>query len=347
MAGLLSDIADRLRTAEAAGLAEEVLIGASAASPGGTVKAWREVCEQEAASRAAEGATVTAQEIETSIAEVRNRLHLLASAAELSIRVTQAAENKQRASQRLAAAIENLPPEEAVTLDQLVSAREETESQLAELAERHAAVQHALSLVGGGVDESTLREQLARICDETGVPESRLRSQLATEQQRLASAQEAGAASGLAAGTARREADESAATVGAALTALREHPQLTFARNAASGLMSMAATSDADRAAALSALRTAMDGAQQSTHGARGQIQSIAAALDAVAAQFRQVSKPVAGTRWLKPVQKWLGSQVAEWFTHAEVREALFPHGQDISVDIEGMASPGRPGASR
>jgi hypothetical protein len=338
MARLLSDIADRLRTAEAAGLAEEVLIAASAVSPEWTVRAWREVCEQEAASRAAEGATATAREIETDIADVRKRLYLLAGAGELSIRVTQAAENKQRASQRLAVAIENLPHEEAVTLEQLVSAREETESQLAELAERHAAVQHALSLVGGGIDESALRERLARICDETGVPESRLRSQLAAEQERLASAQESVTASGLAAGTAHREADESAATVGAALTALREHPQLTFARNAASGLMSMAATSDADRAAMLSALRTAMEGAKQNNHGARGQILSIAAALDAVAAQFRGTSKPVEGTRWLKPVQKWLGSQVAEWFTHAEVREALFPHGQDISVDIEGMA---------
>ena len=96
--------------------------------------------------------------------------------------------SRDRASQRLARAIEDLPPDEATTLDQLVSAREEAEAQLAQLGERYAAVKHALSLVGGGTDERTLRGRLARICDEVGVPQSRVRSQLAAEEAQLADA---------------------------------------------------------------------------------------------------------------------------------------------------------------
>src|SRR6185437_15043851 len=144
MAELLSQIADRLRHAEASGLADEVLISGSSASPELTVRAWREVCEHEAARRAAAGTTETARDIETGIARARRRLQLLAQAEELRDRAEQAAAHRDRASRRLAEAIENLPPEEATSLDQLVSAREEIEAHLAELAERHAAVQHAL-----------------------------------------------------------------------------------------------------------------------------------------------------------------------------------------------------------
>jgi hypothetical protein len=338
MAELLRDIADRLCHAETAGLADEVLIPGSIASPEMTVRAWREVCEHEAASRAAQGATETVRDIETEIAHVRRRLQLLAQAEELHARAEQAAANRGRASRRLADAIENLPLEEATTLDQLVSAREEIGAHLAELAERHAAVQHALRLVGGGIDERTLRERLARICDEAGVPESRVRSQLLVEQERLAGAQEAFTSSQLNVDTVRRRVEASVGTVGAALSAFRERPDLSFARNAAGDLLSATGISEVDQAAALNALRSAMEAAAQGARGAVGRIQGIAEALDAVAKQFRGTGGPSAGARWVRPVQDWLASQVSEWFAQDEVRQALFPDGHDISVDIEGMA---------
>jgi hypothetical protein len=338
IARLLSDIADRLRNAEVSGLADEVLIPGNSANPEWTVRAWREACEHEAASRAAEDTSEVARDIEAEIAQVRRRLQLLANAAELRERAEQAAEYRDRASQRLADAIENLPPEEAITLDQLVSSREEIEAQLAELAERHAAVAHALSLVGGGIDESTLRQRLARICDEVGVPESRVRSQLASEKERLAEAQAASASSRLNTDTARRRLEASAGSVEAALSALRQRPDLSFARNACGNLIHGAGASEVDQAAALGTLRSAMEGARQRVQGTAERIQGINAALGVLARQFRGTGGPDRGAFWAGPVQAWLADQVSEWFSHDEVREALFPHGHDINVDIEGMA---------
>lgn len=338
MARLLGEIADRLRSAEASGLAEEVLIPGWPGTPEWTVRAWREACEQEAASRAAQGATETARDIEADIARIRRRLQLLANAEELRARAEQAAVSRERASQRLAEAIENLPPEQATTLEQLVSAREEIEAQLAELAERHAAVQHALSLVGGGRDEQTLRERLALICDEAGVPESRVRSQLTAEQERLTAAQEASASCRLEADTVRGRVEASVGRVDSALSALRQRPDLAFARNAAAGLLSGVRAGEPDQAAALSELRTAMEVAAQGPRNTVNQIQGITGALYAAARQFRGNGGPSEGDAWIRPVQQWLASQVSDWFANAEVREALFPEGLDISVDVDEMA---------
>ena len=336
MARLLGEIADRLRQAEDSGLGGEVLIPGIPASQEWTVTAWHDACEREAAIRAAEGATETAQAIETEIANVRKRLQQMAGVKEERARAGQAAEIRDRAAQRLARAIDNLPAEEATTLDQLVSARKEAEMQLAGLLERHAAVQHALSLIGGGADESTLRERLARICDEAGVPESRVRSQLAAEQERLAAAQEAFNANRFNEDTARRRMEAAARAVGAALTALRQRSGLAFARRAGGDLIP--GDGEADQAAALSALRSAMERAAQGARGAVDRVQGIAAALDAVARQIRGTGAPSEGARWIRPVQDWLADQVTEWFNQADVREALFPGGHDITVDVKEMS---------
>jgi hypothetical protein len=338
MARLLSEIADRLRQAEASGLANQVLLPKSRTGLEWRVTEWRDAFQHEAASRSAESATETAQTIQAEIGQLRKRLQLLANVVELRSQADHAAANRDRASQRLTDAIENLPPEEATTLDRLVSAREEIEAHLAELAERHAAVKHALGLVGGGVDERALRERLVRICDEIGVPESRVRSQLGTEQRRLVDAQEAFASSQLDADNLRRRLEDSVGTVQIALSTLRQSPELSFARNAAGDLIFAPGLSEADQAAALGTLRIAMEGAAQGARGAVNRIQSIAEALDAVARQFRGTGGPSAGSRWIRPVQEWLANQVADWFTNSEVRQALFPDGHHISVDVEGMA---------
>ncbi|HET9895298.1 MAG TPA: hypothetical protein VFQ44_10225 [Streptosporangiaceae bacterium] len=338
IAELLGELADRLRRAEAAGLAGEVLIPGNSLGRDLTVRAWREICEHEAANRAAEGATETAQDLEREIAQVRQRLQLLVQVKDLSARAEHAAENRDRASQRLAKAIENLPSEDATTLDQLVSAREEIEAHLAELAERHASVQHALSLVGDGTDESTLRELLARICDEVGVPESRVRSQLKIEQGLLANAQEASTSSQMNADSARRRVEASTEAVGTALSALRQRPELSFAHNVAENLLSTTRTNVSAQAAELGALRGAMEVAAQGARGAVSRIQGIAEALDAIARQFRGTGGPSQGARWVRPVQDWLAGQVSEWFAHDEVRQALFPDGHEITVDIDEMA---------
>jgi hypothetical protein len=338
VARLLSEIAHRLRQAEASGLADQVLISESNTRPHWTVAEWRNACEREAASRAAESVTDTAQEMEAEIAQVRKRLQVLAHVAELRAEAGQATANKTRASERLTVAINNLPPEEATTLDQLVSARQQVEAQLTELAERHAAVQHALNLLGGGIDERTLRERLVQICDDIGVPESRVRGQLATEQERLADAREAFATSQLDTDNLRRRAEESVRNVETALTVLRQRPDLSFARNAAGDFVFATGLSEADQATALGTLRTAMEGAAQGTRAAVNQVQGIVEALAAVAKQFRGTGRPSEGAHWVRPVQEWLASQVSEWFAQSEVRQALFPDGHDISVDIEGMA---------
>lgn len=338
MAQLLGDVTERLRRAEAAGLADEVFISGSPASAEWTVRAWREACEREAVIRAADGATDTAQEIEAEIAQARKRLALLARAEELHARIAQARMSRDRASQRLARAIEDLPPDEATTLDQLVSAREEAEAQLAQLGERYAAAKHALSLVGGGTDERTLRGRLARICDEVGVPQSRVRSQLAAEEVQLADARLVLAESRAHADAARRKAEAAAGTVATALSVVRQRPDLAFARSAAAELLLAAGASEADQAEALSVLGSAIEGARQRLQGAAGGIQGIIAALEMIARQFRGTPRPSEGKAWAKPVEAWLANQVSEWFSHGEVREALFPHGHDIQVDIEGMA---------
>lgn len=335
MARLLSEIADRLRQAEHSGLGDEVLIAGIPPGLGWTVTAWLEACEREAASRAAASTTDTAQAIETEIAHVRRRLQLLAGAREEHVRADLAAAARERAARRLDRAIEKLPQEEATTLDQLVSAREEAEAQLSGLAERHAALQHALGLVGGGFDESTLRERLARICDEVGVPESRLRGQLAAEQERLAAAQEVFTASQHDEETARRKMEAGSDAVGAALSALRDRPDLAFARSAAGCLIPK--DSGPNQAAALSALGSAMERAAQDARGAVDRVQGIAAALDAVARQMRGAGVPSTGARWIRPVQEWLAGQIAEWFGQPDVQQALFPGGYDIAVNVGEM----------
>jgi hypothetical protein len=338
MAQLLGDITERLRQAEAIGLAEEVLISGSSASSEWTVSAWRRACEREASIRAANGATDTAQDIETEIAQVRKRLAMLARAEELHAQVEQAVMSRDRASQRLGRAIEALPPEEATTLDQLVSAREEAEAQLAELAERHAAVKHALSLLGGGTDEGTLRRRLAQICDETGVPESRIRGMLATEEAQLTDARGALADSRVAVEAARSKAGTAASAIVTAVSAVTQRPDLAFAHRAAAELLSAAGDSDADQAEALSVLSSAIESTRQKLQAAVGGTQSIIAALEMIARQFRGTPRPSEGKAWAKPVEAWLADQVSAWFSHKEVSEALFPRGHDIEVDIEGMA---------
>jgi hypothetical protein len=336
MARLLAEIADRLHQAEEAGLGGQVLLPRTPATAEWTVRAWREACEGEAASRTAEGSTETAQAVETEIAHVRKRLQMLAGVREEQDRAGRAAELRRRAALRLERAIAKLPSEEATTLDQLVSAREQADALLAGLADRHAAVQHALSLVGGGADEGTLRERLARICDEVGVPESRVRGQLAAGQERLAAAQDAFAASRLSEDRARRTMEEAAGAVGTALSALRQRPGLSFARRAAGDLIPL--DSEAVQAVELSALGSAMERAARDARGAVDRVQGIAAALDTAARLIRGTGGPSKGARWIKPVQEWLSGQVTEWFNQADVRQALFPDGHDITVNVGEMS---------
>lgn len=336
MARVLAEIADRLRQVEESGLGGEVLIPGTPATQGWTVIAWREACEREAASRAAEGSTETAQAVETEIAHIRKRLQMLAGVREEHDRAERAAELRKRATVRLERAIEKLPSEEATTLDQLVSAREQADALLAGLAERHAAVQHALSLVGGGADEGTLRERLAQICDEAGVPESRVRGQLAAGQERLAAAQEAFDASRLNEDRARRKMEEATGAVGAALSALRQRPGLSFARRAAGDLIP--GDGETVQAAELSALGSAMERAARDARGAVDRVQGIAAALTTAARLIQGTGGPSKGARWIKPVQEWLSGQVTEWFNQADVREALFRHGHDITVNVGDMS---------
>ena len=265
---LLGDIAARLRQAEQSGLAEEVLLPGDSDRKEYTIRAWREICEREAGARAAEGLTETAQNIEAEIAQVRRRLQLLAHAKQVRIRLEQAVTNRDRAARRQAEAIKHLPPDEAITLDQLVSAREEAEAHLAELAERHAAIRHALNLLGGGIDEASLRNRLARICDALGVPESRVRSELVAYQERAVAAQAVFASCQLSADTARRMVKDSAGTVNAAFLALRERPDLAFALKAGGDLLAAAGTSETDQAAALGFLRGAMEAAAQEARAA-------------------------------------------------------------------------------
>lgn len=336
MARLLAEFADRLRQAERSGLGDEVLLPGIPAGSEWPVAAWREAFEREAASRAAVGSTETAQAVEVEIAHVRKRLGGLAGVKEEHGRVGRAAELRERAAQRMEGAIEKLPSEEATTLDQLVSAREQVEALLAGLADRHAAVQHALSLVGGGADESALREQLAQICDGIGVAESRVRGQLAPAQERLAVAKDAFDGSRRSEARARQNMEEATAAVKAALSGLRQHPDLAFARRAAVDLIP--AVGETAQAAELIALGKAMERAARDARDAVDRVQGIAGALDTAARLIRGTGGPSKGARWIRPVQDWLSGQVTGWFNQPDVRQALFSDGHGITVDVAEMS---------
>jgi hypothetical protein len=334
MASLLAEIADRLRQAEESGLGGEVLIPGLPADSEWTVTDWRNASEREAAKRAAEGATDTAQALEAEIMQVRRRLQLLAAVRDAHDSARQAAVLKDRAGRRLEQAIEKLPSDEATALDQLVTARENAEALLADLAERLAVVQHALNLVGGGKDERTLRQQLARICDEVGVPESRIRSQLTAEQEQHAVAQEASIGSRLGEESARRKIEEAASAVGAARSALETRTDLAFARRVI-GELPQDSEGQAQR---LSTLSSAMERASQQARGAAYQVDGIVGALNSVVRLIRGAGEPASGAAWIRPVQEWLASEVSEWFNQVDVRQALFPDGHDITVNVGEMS---------
>jgi hypothetical protein len=81
-----------------------------------------------------------------------------------------------------------------------------------------------------------------------------------------------------------------------------------------------------------------MERAAQEARSAVDRVQGIAAALDTAARLIRGTGGTATGARWIRPVQEWLADQVTEWFNQTDVRQALFPDGHDITVNVSAMS---------
>lgn len=331
LAELLHTLASRLREAEQAGLADQrVLAGGTNREPW-TVGTLRQLFEAEADRRAAERPSATAEEVEAEIAQSRARVALFADVFEKHAAIAEAERHLATAEQRMNAAAGALPAGTAKALQGLLKRRTTLEDKIRELGARAEQIRQARSLLGGGLTEQVLNQQLTVTCRRAGVEPPRIRGELASAQSQLQHLQTATAAIRTEVGAQQRALDDRVRQIGVAYTSLRAVAWV-------SPYMEDATAQEPDvesQFVAVSRLVSALDKARGRLEHFTTDVQALADALDRLSAQFRGRASQIG--EWAAEVSSWLTSEVHQWFDHEEVRLALFGGGSDIHIDLETM----------
>jgi chromosome segregation ATPase len=334
---LAEDLSGRLRQAEEDGLGEEVLVESVSASASWTTRQLREALQRQAIARAAQPLSAPAERLEEQVNQVRARIQSLAEVLEACELVTEAARRLRQAKQRMQEATSALPASTARTVQELLTARSQLDAQIVVLATRRGQVEQAKSLLGGGLTEPVLAERLTRACQAVEVDASQLGGELADAAGHL----EVRAAALVAQRQARElraELVERIRRIGRTVATLHEAPAAAWLRTLGDQLPMPAVHAEVDeQLQMLARLGAGLDAARTRLTAFTGHVQAIGPALLELSTQLRERRPGSITMDWLPEVRKWLAREVGLWFDHAEIREALFPGGGEVELDLAEM----------
>lgn len=331
---LAQELAARLRNAEESGLADELLVASTSERLELTVQQLRVGLQRQVVDRAAQEQTEESERIASEVEQARLRIQQIGQAYSASKEVAGAEDLLRRAEVRMQKASSALSPDTATALQSLLEARNRLEQQLSDLSTRRGQLQHARSLLGGGHTEETLTERLTAAARAAGVAPSALRAELTLVEQQLDQLRMAEADAQRRARHLEQQISEYVLGSERTIGILRQDPSYEWLRDT----VALASAADRDieeRLRFLARLKDALDGSRNRLLTFRRQVSAIGRALKQLGEQLRGgAAEP---NDWLRVVQLWLADEVGRWFDHDDVREALFPGGRDIRLDLTEM----------
>jgi len=334
---LAEELIGILRRAEEAGLGEEILIESVSAGTSLTTRQLRQALERQAAVRAAQPPTAESEQLAEQIEQVRAQIQHLGDVVGACETVAGATDRLRQANERMQAANSALPTSTATTMQRLLTARSHLERQIADVTARRAQVEQARSLLGGGLTEQVLAERLTRACQAAEVDASRISGELAIAERRLGELRETAPVVQGRADELRNQLTGRVREIGRTVAELHEDPATAWLRELHRQSPVLPGLDDevSEQLRMLARLGIRLEKARARLTHFGGQVQAIGAALLELGSQFQ--GRTPTEMDWLREVRAWLAREVARWFDHAEVREALFPGGGDIEFDLAEM----------
>jgi chromosome segregation ATPase len=331
LAELLRSLAGRLRDAEDAGLADQQVIPGDTGHGSWTVEALRQTFEAEADKRAAEQPSATAEEVEAEISKARGRVAVLVDITAKREAIAEAEQRLTTAERRLNSAAAALPAGTAKALQSLLSRRTTLDGRIRELDSRKEQIRQARDLLGGGLTEQVLNQQLTAACRSVDVEPARIRGELGAAQAQLQRLQTATAAIRAEREAYQKAVDGRVRQAANAYTSLRAVTWLAPHLEA----ITMGKADLDSQIIAVSCLANALDKTRERLDRFTTDVQAMVDALDRLSDQFRGHASQIG--EWATEVNSWLTAEVHQWFDHEEVRQALFGGGRDIQLDLETM----------
>ncbi|MEU4823961.1 hypothetical protein AB0H37_19015 [Actinomadura sp. NPDC023710] len=334
---LLHRLTQPLGEASDAELGEQVLIDASSEHGTWTVQELLDAFTRQIGLLKTRVATSNAERLEGDIQEARLAVQkysdlqgMLAEAETLKV-------NRDRAEQRLRNAAATLPNKAIHSLNELLEMRNSTEEKSREEESRVARLRHARSLLGGGQSEEALAARLVQLCQGLDVDPSRLRGRQSIETEALEQLREKVRHASERAARGREVVKTGIANVEATISEIKDRGDLGWLRNGAPSLMPDADASLSSRVQSLAKLFGVLDRARERLQNNEQAHLGIIQALRYLAERLRNAGTNT-GT-WSHAVHSWLEKEINEWFNNEQVREALFPDGYDVELDLSSMSA--------
>ncbi|WP_422773662.1 hypothetical protein ACN28C_12610 [Plantactinospora sp. WMMC1484] len=332
LVGLLQSLSELALEAEASGIADAVLLHETASRRSWTVAAFRRACQHQAETLARQSPTEEAEHLAEQIRQAEEQLTRVSLVAEAERTAEEAKLRLESALARAEKAATALPQQTRDAFKRLLTLKSENETRIGELKARREQISQARTLLGGGLTEQILIQQLTTACQEAGVEQSRIRPELTSAEMSLDELKKSAGRTSADLERATSSLDgkiKAIVDASLALQAIPWIPEVTKARLAATG-------ADADKQ--LSELRRiakSIDAVRVRLDLFTFQAQAIADALTGVSAHFRG-GVPAKGS-WVPSVHSWIRSEVQRWFDHPEVRDSLFDGGENVELDLATM----------
>ncbi|GIG56989.1 hypothetical protein Lfu02_13610 [Longispora fulva] len=330
---LLRSLTECLREAEESGISDQVVFAVTSLKDPWTVRTLRTSLEGELAKRVNEPPSMSALQVEAQIVRARDRVGQLSSLAMQSEAVNDLSRKVKQARGRLEKAAAELPEGAAITVRDLLSRRASDEEHIRSLRAREQQVLQARSVLGGGKTEQDLTQQLAALCRNANVDQSRLRSEHDAAQAQMQSLQIETPLAQSETTSLKNALNERVRNIDSVVASLREAKWLP---GSLAKLLENPGTGVESQLQILTRLHEAADSARERLGLFVNDVQAIGEALGSLAKQF-QGGPRYGEQRWAAQVQGWLASEVNHWFEHPEVRDALFDGGTDVALDLQTM----------
>ncbi|WP_432867368.1 hypothetical protein [Microbispora rosea] len=332
---LLDDLIERLGHAEEAGIGEQALLESHEHETLFTVSKAKASFEEQRRFLKSRLPSADAERLSREIATIRALLNIISEIAVAKNEVAKAKADRDKATERLRKAAKALPRATAKSLTDLLQSRNALEEAARLLEARRARQQHARNLLGGGQSESALAAQLVELCRTLDIDASRVHGRLATEEKRVGELVREMQHTKQQLDERRRQLSEQSSQLASVVKALHERQDLEWLRNHPDIVLPRANAPAEEQVAALIGISDVIEKARERLRITGGTLLGIKEALSQLSTRFKGATS-LDGV-WAAPLRAWLSDEVTEWFSHDEVRQALFPNGQDIKLDLVRM----------
>ena len=334
MADLLEEVAAALGRAWAAGLGDAVIYEGNLQDI--SVSGLSDLLDEAARHWRQQVPSADAEQLGSEIESTRRQLALNARLRRAISESEQLKARYDRAKTRLAIATDALPAATAQALRSLIEARNQLDAQRDEIEDRLVRLRFAKSLLGGGNSEEELLKDLGRLSRELQVEPSRIRGRLADEKNQLRVLTERlGSAENQLRHAQETLADKMAALQGL-VDKLNDRDEYAWLRRISPSIVPQQDVGFEEQAVLLVQLSKRLGNARDRVARAREITDGVPTALQELSNQFRGSAEPASGT-WASAIRSWLGSDVAEMFSNEQVRDALFPGGKNVELDLVEM----------